>query len=433
MKNIEIVYGHFLKSSGICIDSRKAKPNEIFIALKGENFDGNEYAQDALKRGCNLAVVDRPEIVLDDRYFLVDNCLVFLQELARIHRDQLPIVFIGITGSNGKTTTKELMHAVLSRKFKTKATSGNLNNHIGVPLTILEIKDEEMAIIEMGANHPGEIDFLCRIAKPDYGIITNIGKAHLEGFGSFEGVKKTKSELYRYLNEKQGTIFINGSNKILTGLSDLENLQKVYYIDGDDPLCDGYILDCKEKLKIALKFIRENKTLEANVNLTGSYNLENILAAASIGSYFQVSPEEVIKGLESFKTTQNRSQFIKTEKNLVVSDAYNANPTSMLEAIDNFVRMNNSRKILVIGDMLELGNYSDEEHKKILEHVKKYDFNQVYLVGKEFKKHKNQFNFDFYASVSDLYEHFIQSPVRDNLILLKGSRGIALEKLLKVL
>ena len=433
MKNIELLYNHYLKSSGICIDSRKAEKNQLFIAIKGEKFDGNVFASDALERGCSLAVIDNPEVIRDDRYFLVDNCLETLQELARIHRDQLKIPFIGITGSNGKTTTKELMHAILSRKYNTLATSGNLNNHIGVPLTVLKISDEDLAIIEMGANHPGEIDFLCRIAKPDYGIITNIGKAHLEGFGSFEGVKKTKSELYRYLAEKEGTIFINGRSEILTGLSDLDNLQKVYYIDGIDPLCDGFIIDSKEKLHVGIKFLKEGKTLEAMVNLTGSYNLENILAAACIGNFFSISPDEIVIGLQSFKTSVNRSQFIETGKNLVISDAYNANPSSMKEAIDNFIKMKNDRNIVILGDMLELGKYSSEEHKKILEQLEKYDFNKVYLVGKEFKKHRDKFKFNFYSSVSDLYEHFNTSPVTNSLILLKGSRGIALEKLLKVL
>lgn len=433
MKNIELLYNHFLKSSGICIDSRKADDDLIFIALKGEKFDGNLFAASALDDGCSLAVVDNPEIIKDDRYLLVDDCLETLQELAVIHRDQLNIPFIGITGSNGKTTTKELMDAVLSRKYKTLATSGNLNNHIGVPLTILKIKNEEMAIIEMGANHPGEIDFLCRIAKPDYGIITNIGKAHLEGFGSFEGIKKTKSELYRYLDKKKGTIFINGSNEILTELADLQSLKKVYYLDGLDPLCDGFIIDSKEKLKVGVKFLKEDKTTEAVVNLTGSYNLENILAAACIGYYFNVAPEEITRGLESFKTTLNRSQFIETGKNLIVSDAYNANPSSMKEAIDNFVKMHNGRKVIILGDMLELGKYSKEEHKKVLKQLNEYDFHSVYLVGKEFNQHNDQFNFNFYNSLPELYEHFIKSPVKDCLILLKGSRGIALETLLKVL
>ena len=434
MKNIELLYNHFLKSSGICIDSRKADDNLIFFALKGGKFDGNIFAPMALENGCRLAVVDNPDVIMDDRYFLVDDCLLSLQELASIHRDQLNIPFIGITGSNGKTTTKELMDVVLSRKYNTLATSGNLNNHIGVPLTILKIKNEEMAIIEMGANHPGEIDFLCNIAKPDYGIITNIGKAHLEGFGSFEGIKKTKSELYRYLDKKEGTIFINGSNKILTELSELENLKKIYYLDGFEPLlCDGFIIDSKEKLKVGVKFLKEDKTLEAVVNLTGSYNLENILSAACIGYYFNVTPEEIIRGLESFKTTQNRSQFIETGKNLVISDAYNANPSSMKEAIDNFVKIHNGRKVIILGDMLELGKYSKEEHEKVLKQLENYDFHSVYLVGKEFNQYNGQFKFNFYNSLPELYEHFIKSPVTDCLILLKGSRGIALETLLKVL
>ncbi|MFW5819998.1 MAG: UDP-N-acetylmuramoyl-tripeptide--D-alanyl-D-alanine ligase [Bacteroidota bacterium] len=433
MDKSEKLYDEYLKSSGICTDSRKAGHNLIYFALKGEKFDGNLFAEKALRDGCRLAVVDDPEIVKSDRYFLVNNSLRSLQELATFHRDKLNIPVIGITGSNGKTTTKELIHSVLSRKFNTLATSGNLNNHIGVPLTLLKIKNEEIAIIEMGANHQGEIDFLCRIAKPDYGIITNIGKAHLEGFGSFEGVKKTKSELYRYLNEKSGTIFINGSNELLMELARLDNLKQICYIGGPLPLCDGFILDNKNKLRVAVKFLKEGKTMEATVKLAGSYNLENILAAACIAYYFGISPKEIIKGLESFKDTVNRSQFIDTGKNLVISDAYNANPSSMKEAIRNFAGMEHKKKTVILGDMLELGSYSCEEHKKVLEEIGEYDFQEVYLVGKEFFKFSNEYEYNFYTSTSHLLEQFMSQPVNECLILLKGSRGIALEKLLEVL
>ncbi len=434
MHSIRVLYEHFLKSSGVCTDNRKADENLIFFALKGEHFDGNRFANSALNEGCKMAIVDDPEVVLDDRYFLVENSLKTLQQLAKHHREQLRIPVIGITGSNGKTTTKELMHAVLSSKYKTLATQGNLNNHIGVPLSILKIRDEEIAIIEMGANHPGEIDFLCRISQPGYGMITNIGKAHLEGFGSLEGIKKAKSELYNYLNEKRGTIFINGSNEILEELSRTNNnLRKIYYINGSSPLCDGFIINSSEKLKLGIKFLRENIIMEADLNLTGAYNMENVLAAACVGAFFNITPEEIIKSLESYKSTFNRSQFIATKRNLVISDAYNANPTSMREALENFKSMKSDNKILILGDMLELGSYSADEHKRILDEIEKEEFNEVYLIGKEFKQFSKLYNFNFYDSAKELFEHFLAKPVTGCLVLLKASRGIALENLLKVL
>jgi UDP-N-acetylmuramoyl-tripeptide--D-alanyl-D-alanine ligase len=433
MKTIEYLYSEYLKSSGVTTDSRTAGSNMIFFALKGENYNGNIFAKKALKKGCRLAVTDDPEIGKNDRIVFVEDSLKCLQELANYHRSKLSIPIIAITGSNGKTTTRELMHHVLYKKYKTLATQGNLNNHIGVPLTLLRIRDEEIAIIEMGANHPGEIDFLCHIADPDYGIITNIGKAHLEGFGSLEGVKRTKSELYRYLDRKNGIIFINGSNPVLQEVSELENIGKVFYIDGKDPQCDGFIVESKEDLKVGIKFIPQERILEARLNITGAYNLENILAAACIGYYFKIPPEDIIAGLQSYESKNNRSQYINTDRNRVIMDAYNANPTSMMESIRNFLSLNGSGKILILGDMLELGPYSMNEHESLLLNIEKKNIEQVYLVGREFGLFKDKFDFSFFETSEDLCEHFRKFPVKDGLLLLKGSRGIGLEKILEVL
>ncbi len=434
MNDTQKLYDEYLDSSGITTDSRKAENNMLFFALKGDNFDGNKFAHKALQNGCRLAIIDDPSQSKSQGTFLVDDTLKTLQDLSVFHRKTLKIPVIGITGSNGKTTTKELIQQVLSRKYRTIATRGNLNNHIGVPLTILSIKNEEIAIVEMGANHPGEIDFLCRIALPNYGIITNIGKAHLEGFGSFEGVKKTKSELYRYLDEKEGIIFINGSNEILNSLSDLKNIQKIYYMDGTDPVCDGYVVDSGEKLEISLKFYKTDESHTVKMNLSGAYNLENILAAACIGSYFGVEPDEVTAGLAAYKSTKNRSEYIKTAKNQVLLDAYNANPTSMRESLKNFASLKKEmKKIAVLGDMLEMGEYSSAEHKSLLEEIKTYGFDEVYLVGNEFFNFRKQFNYIFFQSPEQIHEHFASYPVKDSLIFLKGSRGLSLEKLLEVL
>lgn len=428
--NIESFYSEFLLSRGICTDSRKAEKGQIFFALKGENFDGNQYASSAIDLGCKLAIIDDPSYCENDKYLVVEDVLVFLQELARYHRQKLNIPIIAITGSNGKTTTKELIYSVLSQKYKTLATQGNLNNHIGVPLTLLKIRNEDMAIIEMGANHPGEIDFLCKIARPGYGIITNIGKAHLEGFGGFEGVKNTKAELYRFLSSQKGTVFINGNNEILRELSEQGEFRKVYYMDGPEVMCDGYVINSLEKLRVAIRFPEKNELHEADLQITGAYNLENILAAACVGSYFDVLPNEVMLGISSYKSSNNRSQFIETEKNKVILDAYNANPTSMSEAIKNFRTIKHHQKILILGDMLEMGEYAQHEHENILHSLDPDEFSGVYLVGNEFYTFKNQFHYHFFTSVEKLIEHFNENPVNNSFILVKGSRGIALEKIL---
>jgi UDP-N-acetylmuramoyl-tripeptide--D-alanyl-D-alanine ligase len=431
--NIESLYSDFLSSGGVSTDSRKVMENQVFFALKGDNFDGNKYAGEALNRGCKLVVVDDPTVVTGNNCLHVDDSLQCLQQLALFHRKKLTIPVLAITGSNGKTTTKELISCVLSRKFKVMATRGNLNNHIGVPLSLLSIRDEELAIIEMGANHPGEIGFLCQIARPTHGIITNIGKAHLEGFGGFEGVKKTKSELYQFLDASGGTVFINGNNEILRELTRTGSYRKVFYMSGPQPVCDGYIIENREFLRVAVRFQQENELLEAELGITGAYNLENILAAACIGSSFGISPVDIMTGLSGYESKNNRSQFIDTGKNRVVLDAYNANPTSMDEALKNFRTTGYGKKVLILGDMLEMGEYAYTEHENLLRSLDEDKFLKVFLVGREFFKFREQFNFNFFTSVEGLIEHFKENPVVNSLILVKGSRGIALEKVLELL
>ncbi len=426
------LYKIFSESSGICTDSRKAGKDQLFFALKGENFNGNLYARSAIDKGCSYAIIDDPYYQAGPQFILVPDCLRALQELAKTHRNGLKIPVIGITGSNGKTTTKELMAAVLRKKFKTYATKGNLNNHIGVPLSILEIDNEEIAIIEMGANHIGEIAALCAIADPDYGLITNIGRAHLEGFGSPEGVIQAKTELYRYLEKKSGLLFINGSNPLLVREASTLKVKKISYMSGENLLCDGYIERKGLHLNGFVKFTTEKET-PFSTKMTGSYNLENILAAACVGKYFEVNEKDIVEAIRDYSPSNNRSQLIETGKNTVIMDAYNANPVSMQEAIDNFLEIEHPRKLMVLGDMLELGEWSVQEHQKVLKKIHNSGFSNLFLVGPCFAKTVSMLPFHSYKRVEDLIEHFKHMPLTQNLILLKASRGIGLEKVLEVL
>ncbi|MCK4921034.1 MAG: UDP-N-acetylmuramoyl-tripeptide--D-alanyl-D-alanine ligase [Bacteroidales bacterium] len=428
----EQIYSLFLSSAGINTDTRNARPNQIFLALKGDRFNGNLYAKDALKKGCSFAIVDDESVVLSGKFILVDNCLKCLQDLARMHRQTYEIPIIAITGSNGKTTTKELLSSILEKKFKLHATQGNLNNHIGVPLTLLSMKDTNIAIIEMGANHPGEIATLCEIADPDYGIITNIGKAHLEGFGSIEAIIKAKGELYNYIEGKDGKIFINGENDILRNLADEMNLKKVSYFSGSNLQCDGFVIDNEHQMNISISFSNGEKW-RTSTKLAGKYNLENILAAASIGKYFNVDEKSIIESIRDYQPDNNRSQIFKTNSNTLLLDAYNANPTSMYEALMNFSDLTAENKMVIIGDMLELGEYSKNEHQTILNLMKELNFNNVFLVGSEFKYWENEYNFTFFLKIEELTNHFMLNKVKDNYVLLKASRGINLEKVVKLL
>ncbi|MDO5606831.1 MAG: UDP-N-acetylmuramoyl-tripeptide--D-alanyl-D-alanine ligase [Capnocytophaga sp.] len=418
------LYDIFCKSQKISTDSRNIIPDSIFFALKGEHFDGNQFAKQALEDGASFAVVDNPDIVTSEHYLLVEDTLTALQQLANYHRRQLQTLIVAITGSNGKTTTKELMRAVLSQTFRVTATQGNLNNHIGVPLTLLSIRPEtDIAIVEMGANHPNEIAALCNIAEPDYGYITNFGKAHLEGFGSIEGVIKAKSELYEYLIAHQKTVFVNSDDAIQIRL--LKDYTSVYTFGQSTEV--NLNMQLKENNPIAV----EVNGTEIKSNLVGKYNFPNIASAIALGRFFTISYEAISRGIGSYIPNNNRSQFITIDTNTILMDAYNANPSSMAAAIENMAALNNPNKILILGDMFELGISSTEEHQMIVEKIALHPWQNVFLIGENFAKttcHFPQFeNFDAFA---DYFKRHIPSSA---LILIKGSRGMALERVLDIL
>jgi len=423
---IKELYQIFIKHPQVSTDTRRIIKDSIFFALKGENFDGNLFAKSALETGAAIAVIDNEEFYIDNgKYILVDDTLLVLQQLALLHRQNLNNPFIGITGTNGKTTTKELLNTVLSEKYNTLATIGNLNNHIGVPLIILGItNDTEIAIIEMGANHVGEIGELCKISQPDYGIITNIGKAHLEGFGSFEGVVKAKNDLYIYIRDKKGKIFINSNNELLMNLSN--DIDKITYGTSNTDFCCGEIISANPNVEISYHY--NDIDFNIKTNLVGSYNFENIMAAICVGVYFNVDHHLIKKALESYVPTNSRSQVVRTEHNTLILDAYNANPTSMEQAIINFAKMNTDNKVLIIGDMLELGSFSLDEHQNILNLLIKNNFKNVILVGKDFKTVNK--NFLSFTTSDEAREWLINNPILNSTILIKGSRGIKLEKIL---
>lgn len=417
--NTEQLHQVFLSSSGICTDTRKVEDKNIFFAIKGANFDGNSFAEEALQKGCSFAVIDNFEEKKDDRYIVVKNVLDTLQELARYHREKLNCPVIGITGTNGKTTTKELILAVLSSQFKTIATKGNLNNHIGVPLTLLSTPlDTELLIVEMGANHQGEISQLCKIASPDYGIITNIGKAHLEGFGGYDGVIKAKSELYQYIEKKEGWVFVNEKDELLLSLS--ENINRIAYGE------NCAISSCNPFVTL------EYKQHIISSKMVGKYNYDNIVAACCIGEYFGVTSKNYKKSIESYQPTNNRSQVEKTQRgNTLILDAYNANPSSMLASINAFKELEGTKKTVILGDMLELGDDSIKEHQEIIDHLKQSDIFTIYLVGSEFQKTKH--NYLCFNSVKELGHYLEKNALSENSILLKGSRKLQLEKLKAIL
>ena len=420
MLQIDELYNLFLQHPQVTTDSRDCPEGSIFFALKGESFDGNAYAKQALDNGCSYAVVDEPEYAdaIDKRYLFVDDVLVTLQHLANYHRRQLGTTIIGVTGTNGKTTTKELISAVLSKKYNVLYTQGNFNNHIGVPKTLLRLnRQHEMAVIEMGANHPGEIKTLVNIVEPDYGIITNVGKAHLLGFGSFEGVLKTKGELYDFLREHDGKVFVNENNPHLMGIA--EGLEQILYGN------NGELIDCSPYLRF-----RYN-TEVVQTQLIGAYNLDNALAAACIGHYFEVSEADICAALSEYVPTNNRSQLVKTAHNTLIVDAYNANPTSMKAALDNFRKMTMPNKMLIIGDMKELGEASHEEHVKVLQQVYKCAFPLVWLVGEEFWQATVDIpdyssSFIFFKDVDEVKQALEKIGIEGRTILIKGSNSMKL-------
>ena len=426
MKTIEKIYQYYSQKYLVSTDSRKIEEGCVFVALKGERFDGNDFAyQVAQENIASCVIADRKDLPHHERLFIVDDSLAALQELARLHRKKCDIPIIGITGTNGKTTTKELTAAVLSKKYNLIYTQGNFNNHLGLPLTILRIKpDTEMAVVEMGANHPNEIAHLCTIADPDFGIITNIGKAHLEGFGSFEGVVKTKNELYDFIRNKNGKIFVNRDNELLMNLS-----------NGID--CHTYGKDDNADIKASI--VSSNPYLiinwegnEIRTNLVGDYNFENVMAAISAGCHFNIEKSLIIEALENYTPTNNRSQFIKSEKNEIVMDAYNANPVSMSHAIKNFRNISSENTLLILGDMRELGKDSEKEHQVIISLIKELEFKNVILVGEEFKKTAGT-DFATFTNVEELLAFINDNDISGKKILIKGSNGIHLEKIVNAL
>ena len=428
MNKIGLIYNLLIQGGEICTDSRLVSKNSIFVALKGEHFDGNAFALNALSRGAVIAIVDDTSLKEAKGTLLVDNTLVFLQELAKHHRENISIPIIGLTGSNGKTTTKELLNKVLSKKYKTFATKGNLNNHIGVPLSVLMINpDDEMAIIEMGANHIGEIALLCSIAQPTHGLITNIGKAHLEGFGSIEGVIKAKTELYSHLSSNHGTVFYNSNNPLLSNLiGNYRFAQAVNY--GSDAFCN-LSTNTKNGL-LSISGLFEKHVFEIETKMVGEYNVENVLAAISVGKHFGVSLQKSTQAIVEYEPTNSRSQMVRTKKNLVILDAYNANPSSMELALQNFHTLPTEYpKCVILGDMLEMGDYSKAEHTRI-GNIAKSLFKKVILVGENFKHVEDCL---WFPNQTKCGEYLNSEKISQHAILLKASRGVRLDKVIDYL
>ena len=427
----ELLYQIFKESKGISTDSRTVKNGEIFFAIWGENYNGNKFAAEALEKGASFAVIDDP-LFETEKTILVDDTLFELQALASHYRKDLSIPVIAITGTNGKTTTKELLAAIMAKKFKVHHTNGNLNNHLGVPLTILSAPaDTEMMIIEMGANHIGEIRTLCLIAKPDYGIITNIGTAHIEGFGSFEGVVKAKTELYEYLRKVNGIALYNEKNPLLA-----EKIFKIINraVPFSDPTGIELVVEqisSELNLRASVSYMHQKYNL--NTNLFGSYNLENVKAAIATGLFFDVGMADIIQAVESYQPANNRSQLKTTENNTLICDSYNANPTSMNLALESFARINAPSKAVIIGDMLELGEKSEEEHTKLVSLLKSFNIEMALLVGNSFSKVSGKSGFLVFPDVNKLAEYLKREPIKGKTILVKGSRGIGLEKIYNLL
>lgn len=417
-------------NSCICTDTRACKAGAMFFALKGENFNGNTFAEKALQLGAAAVIIDQPDYaVQDERCVLVPNVLNALQQLAQMHRIAWGKPVIAITGTNGKTTTKELTASVLTQKYNVLYTQGNLNNHIGVPLTLLQLTDQhELAIIEMGASHPGDITELVNIACPNVGLITNVGMAHLQGFGSFEGVKKTKAELYDFLRQNNGAIFLNNDNQHLRQMAN-KLPAHTYSLKNNPAEVQGEVMNCRHFLQ--MKAVVDGQELSLNTQLAGTYNAENVLAAITVGKAFGLSLEQLKKGIEDYIPTNNRSMWMDTGRNQLIVDAYNANPTSMEAAIENFYLMNLNQPVLILGDMLELGEHTRDEHARIVQLLKEKGFENVILVGKAFSELKAEY--PTYTTVDELYEYLANNPMHQQHILLKGSRGIRLEKLIHLL
>jgi UDP-N-acetylmuramoyl-tripeptide--D-alanyl-D-alanine ligase len=429
--DIKRIYQIFKQYPVVCTDSRKITKGCIYVALKGGNFDGNAFAGASLNAGAAYAIVDDPTIVKDGRYILVEDGLQALQQLAREHRDQFTIPVIGVTGSNGKTTTKELMHAVLSQRYNVLATKGNLNNHIGVPLTLLELKDEhDLAIIEMGASKQGDIEELCQIADPDFGLITNIGKAHMETMGGIEGVLKTKTELYRYVTRKGGMLFVHSCDLGLTEAAHGTRQMRYGALPADD--VSGCIVRDGHLVSVQWRTVQEadwDARPVVRTRLTGTYNLPNIMASVALGIHFGLSEEEIAAGISGYEPTNSRSEVRQAGSNLLILDAYNANPSSMEVAINNLLAMDGERRSVILGEMLEVGPTSADEHLAVCERLAGLGLTTVCLVGKEFFSFRERFRgFHFFDNVDALLHWLSTHELKDEVVLIKGSRGNRLEK-----
>ena len=423
--NIEEIYKIYLEYPSVQTDTRKLNNGDIYFALKGENFNGNHFVNQAFEKGANYCVVDEIEYQINDKCILVEDVLSCLQALATHHRKQFAIPFIAITGSNGKTTTKELMMAVLSSKYKTYATEGNLNNHIGVPLTILKIKkDAQMAIIEMGANHQKEIAFYCNIALPTHGLINNCGKAHLEGFGGIEGVKKGKGELYDFLKNKDGIIFRNSDLEYLNEMSIGIDKQVTYGEHQANFTGKSYT----ENSFLQVAVLTQGLECTIHTQLVGEYNLANVLGAVAVGSTFDIHINDIKKSIEEYNPSNSRSQLMKIGTNTVILDAYNANPTSMVSAINNFSQLDYPNKIIMIGAMMELGDESINEHQKIIELLEQSNWKQVVLVGGNFNVVKH--SFIYFENSTLAQKWFLESAFQNTAFLIKGSRAFQMEKII---
>ncbi|MCC1484757.1 UDP-N-acetylmuramoyl-tripeptide--D-alanyl-D-alanine ligase [Winogradskyella immobilis] len=425
---IEELYNIFIKNTSVCTDTRKLKEGDLYFALKGENFNGNLFAEKALLSGASYCIIDDESLAKKyDRFILVKDVLQTLQDLAQFHRRSISTTIIGLTGSNGKTTTKELIYSVLNESYKVQATNGNFNNHIGVPLTLLAFnKDTEYGIVEMGANHQKEISFLSNIAEPDYGLITNFGKAHMEGFGGIEGIIKGKSELYDYLKTNSKTIFCNTDDSIqVKQIGSYNNVIRFGTSNNNDTSI---------QFKSADPFVSVlYNGIEIRSQLIGKYNYGNIASAVAIGHHFNVPNDKIILGIEKYCPKNNRSQIINQNSNKIILDAYNANPTSMLAALDNFKQLKDKNKMLFLGDMFELGNASPKEHQAIVDYLETNFTENIYIIGENFFITRTNSFIKAYKTFEDLKLDLNITSIKDSTILIKGSRGMALERILRII
>lgn len=426
--DIASIHSLFLKCNSVSIDTRKIEPNSLFVAIKGDRFDANTFAKEALDKGASYVIIDNEAYYIDQRTILVEDSLVSLQELAKFHREYLKLPIIALTGSNGKTTTKELISVVLSKKYKVKATVGNLNNHIGVPLTLLSFNSEtEIGIVEMGANHKKEIEFLCELAKPDYGYITNFGKAHLEGFGGVQGVIEGKSEMYQYLFDNEKLAFINLEDPIQVEKS---KVLKSFTFGINKENADVNITEVQANPFVVIRY----SSFTISSHLIGLYNANNINAALTIGKYFGVADLAIKEALESYIPENNRSQLLTKGTNQIILDAYNANPSSMTVAIENFLQLENPNKIMILGDMFELGEESQQEHQAIVTLLSNVENVKCYFVGKAFYDDRiDRNNFWFYETFESFSDYLKETKIENSTVLIKGSRGMALERTLDFL